>query len=165
MCRSRWTKAFIIGGLLALQATGSPAAVLEVSVIECTAQTTPDQCGIKIRKLGADGDGDGTFTLPDGQVIPLPTGVTVSVSGAGIVSQSTEAAPVVNFASTDSGPDTTASIGVAGSGAGGSGGTGGSGGSGSGPPNPGGSNPPVNTNTFTFTLSGTPGISSSVSPQ
>jgi hypothetical protein len=156
MYRSRWTTAFFLAVLLAFLPTGSFAGLVEVVVVECNGQTTTNDCGFKFKATGEDA----TFTTPDGQVIDVPAGVTLSVSGAGIISQSTDPGPLANFASADSGPETTATIG-AGSGSGGQTNSSQSGGSNSGPPPSG--NPPVNTNQFTFT-STTSGASNSVSP-
>jgi hypothetical protein len=149
MYRSRWTTAFFLAVLLAFVPTGSFAGLVEVVVVECNGQTTTNDCGFKFKATGEDA----TFTTPDGQVINVPAGVTLSVSGSGIISQSTDPGPLATFASADSGPDTTASIGVSGS-SGGQTNSSQSGGSNSGPPPP--IKPPVITDRFTFssTVSG-----------
>lgn len=111
----QFTKAFVLAALLALPSTVSMAAVVEVVLIPCTPGMEPSACGLKASVSG----GSATFTTADGQVITVAPGTSVSVSGSGIVSQSIEAGPIVNFAGDGNGALTTASIG---NGAGGGGG-------------------------------------------
>jgi len=112
-----FTKAFVLAVLLAIPSTLSMAAVVEVVLIPCTPGMAPSACGLKASVSG----GSATFTTADGQTITLAPGTSVSVSGSGIVSQSVEAGPIVNFASLGTDPTTTSSIG-SGNGNGGGGG-------------------------------------------
>lgn len=114
MYKHNWTKAFILTGLLALSATTSMAGTLEMLVIPCTPQLRPDECGVRISST----DVTATFTTNNNEVVNISAGMTVSVSGTGIVSQSSRTGTIVNFASAETGL-TTGSIGGGGTGAGG----------------------------------------------
>ena len=100
------TRAFVLAVLLAIESNASMAAVVEVVLIPCTPGMEPSACGLKASVSG----GSATFTTADGQVITLAPGTSVSVSGSGIVSQSVEAGPIVNFASAGDDAITTSSI-------------------------------------------------------
>lgn len=109
MFKHKWTKAIALAGLVALPATTSMAATVEMVVIPCTPQMRPDECGVKLSST----DGSVTFTTNSGQVITVGQGTSLTVAGNGNTTQSDGA--VVNFA------DATGSIG--GGGGGGAGGS------------------------------------------
>jgi hypothetical protein len=159
MHRHDWIRAAALAGVLVMPSTGAMAAVVEMIVIPCTPDLQPDKCGLKLSVA----EGSANFTTSDGQTVAVPAGMTLSVSGAGVVSLASTAGNLVNFAATDTGPDTTASIGV-GAGGGGSGGQIDGGGAPTSPPPP----PPITIagnppSTPPFTLSPLPGATS-VSP-
>src|ERR1019366_3238398 len=126
MYKHNWTKAVVLAGLLALPSTASLAVEVEMILIPCTPQLKPDECGVKVSVTG----GTATFTTSSGDVINVAPGTAVSVSGTGIVSQSTQSGTILNFASAASGNQATGNIGGGeggGTGAGGGGGGGGGG--------------------------------------
>jgi hypothetical protein len=122
MYKHPWTKIFILAGLLMLPSAASRAAVVEMIIIPCTPQLRPDECGVKVSVTG----GTATFTTSAGDVVNVAPGTAVSVSGTGIVSQSSQSGTILNFASAGGGDQATGS--TADSGATGAGGGGGGGG-------------------------------------
>jgi len=113
MYSHNWTKAFVLAVLLALPSTASMA--VEWVIIPCTPQLRPDECGLKVSASPGE---DVTVTTNSGEVVNVAPGTTVSVSGSGIVSTSNQQGNLTTFASADSGPQTTGSIGGAGVGGG-----------------------------------------------
>ena len=110
MYKHLWTKIFILAGLLMLPSAASMAAVVEMIIIPCTPQLRPDECGVKMSVTG----GTATFTTTAGEVVTVSPGTAVTVSGAGIVSQSNQSGTILNFASAgSSGNQATGSTGEA----------------------------------------------------
>src|ERR1039457_5769243 len=124
MYKHNWTKAVVLAGLLALPSTASLAVEVEMILIPCTPLLKQDECGVKESVTG----GTATFTTSSGDVINVAPGTSVSVSGTGIVSQSTQAGTILNFASAASGGNQA--TGSTGGGEGGGTGAGGGGGGG-----------------------------------
>jgi hypothetical protein len=100
MYEPKWTKIFILAGLLALPSTAAMAQgaqpnqlVVKTIIVPCrevdpitgaVIQRQPNECGIKIQCLG----GACSFALPNGDIITLAEGITYNISGAGIITQS-----------------------------------------------------------------------------
>jgi FecR protein len=143
---------------------GVRGTIVEMVVKPCDPGVPLDQCGVQLKLV----EGNATFTLTNGQTVNLSQGNTVAnVDGNSVVSQSSQAGTILNFASTGS-TTTTASAGGGGGGAG-AGPTGpltASGGSNSNSASSGNGSNPVNTASSVGLTTGTSlsGISSSVSP-
>ena len=155
MHKHKWTKTLILAGLLVLPATVSMAAVVEMTVIPCLPGQKPDECGVKLSVT----EGSATFTSNSGQTTTVTAGTSLTVSGNGVVTQSTGS--IVNFAAIAGGL-TTGSIG-GGGGAGGSPLPSGGNNSGSSGSSSGGTTGTGSTN-FVLTGGGVTGSSGSTSP-
>ena len=70
MFKHKWTKTLILAGLLALPATVSMAAVVEMIVIPCLPGQQPDECGVKLSVT----EGSATFTSNSGQTTTVTAG-------------------------------------------------------------------------------------------
>ena len=150
MLKHKWTKTLILAGLLALPATASMAATVEMVIIPCTPQLRPDECGVKLSVTS----GSATFTSNSGQSTTVTGGNSLTVSGTGVVTQSTGS--VVNFAAV-AGAVTTGSVGGGGGGAGQTNPTP-SGGPNNGPSGPTGNTPTGNTPTGNVTVTTGPSL-------
>ena len=87
MFKHNWTKTLILAGLLALPSTASMAAVVEMIIIPCLPGQRPDECGVKVSVT----EGSATFTVKQWADDDRNCGTSLTVSGTGIVTQSTMA--------------------------------------------------------------------------
>lgn len=102
-------------------------SIIEMVIKPCLPGMPRNQCGISLRVV----QGSATFTTTNGQTIAVQSGQLVGVTGNGTVTQSTQAATILNFAA--AGNLTTGSTGTGtGTGTGLGGGLGGGGGGGGG---------------------------------
>jgi hypothetical protein len=100
-------KFIVLTVFMVLRPTISSAGTVEMIVTECVPGAPLAKCGLKMSVTDA-----ATFTTTNGQVIQILPGTTVTVTGAGIITQQARLRPIVNFANSAFGPETAASVGL-----------------------------------------------------
>jgi len=134
----------------------APGTIVELVLKPCLPGVPLNQCGVSVHVV----HGSATFTPTNGPTITVQAGQQLGVNGDGIVSQSTQANSILNFASAG---ETTGSIGLGGGGGGNAGSPGAIGGTNSGS-NPSGITAAASTGTTGLTTGGVGGGGSPFTP-